>query len=177
MLKIPRTLSLILGLALAVTALVAPADSASSVTSSDSAAARAFERFKALEGEWQGTTNRGDSITLSYQVVAEGTAVLERERIGGAHEMLTLYHLDGERLMLTHYCATGNQPRMAADGANDGAIRFELVDVTGLATPAAGHMHRAVFELSAQDRLHSAWTWRENGEDAFVVEVDAKRVR
>lgn len=175
--KILRTLPLILGLALAMTLLVA-ADSASSATPADSAAARAFERFKALEGEWQGTTSRGDSIALSYQVVAEGTAVLEREQIGDEHEMLTLYHLDGERLMLTHYCATGNQPRMAAEvPANDGAIRFELVDVTGLATPEAGHMHRAVFELSARDRLQSAWTWRENGEDAFTVEVDAKRVR
>jgi len=42
-----------------------------------------------------------------------GTAVLERfthPGSGGPQTMLTVYHLDGDDLLLTHYCVAGNQP-------------------------------------------------------------------
>ena len=43
--------------------------------------------------------------------------------------MATLYHLDGDQLMLTHYCSAGNQPRMrAATVSTEGVIEFHLLD-------------------------------------------------
>lgn len=148
-------------------------------TAADSAAgpaARAFEQLKGLAGEWIGTADSHGEVHISYEIVSGGTAVLERERMADHPEMVTLYHLDGDRLLLTHYCV-GNQPRMAARSFDDGGVQFELVDATGLASSGAGHMHRAEFELDGKDRLRSTWTWREQGADTFTVVVDARRVR
>jgi len=41
-------------------------------------------------------------------------ALAEREADAGRPMMLTLYHRDGNRLVLTHYCREGNQPGMQA---------------------------------------------------------------
>ena len=41
-----------------------------------------------------------------------GSAVTETLFPGTAHEMMSVYHMDGDDLVLTHYCAGGNQPRM-----------------------------------------------------------------
>ncbi len=142
------------------------------------AAAQALERFKALAGQWEGTSSHG-KVNVSYEVVAHGTAVLERLEMHGEEghqDMITLYHLDGDSLMLTHYCAVGNQPRMrAADPARD-QVRFDLIDITALPSLDAGHMHRARFTFENADKLTSAWTWRENGADAFTVELKLQRV-
>ena len=143
---------------------------------------QAFETFRGLAGSWHATTADGDRVELDFEVVAEGTAVLERLRFigdGGEHDMVTLYHLDGDEILLTHYCSANNQPRMrSATASGDGKeIRFELVDVANLSSPDAGHMHRAVFEFQSENRFKSAWTWRQKGSDAFTVELDARRAR
>ena len=70
----------------------------------------AFKKLAALAGEWK--TEDGKA-SLTYEVIAGGTAVIERETAEGRPSMVTLYHRDGDRLLLTHYCMAGNQPRMA----------------------------------------------------------------
>ena len=54
----------------------------------------------------------------------------------GRPTMLTLYHRDGNRLVLTHYCMAGNQPRMQAKPFDAGAneLAFEFLDATDLTT-------------------------------------------
>ena len=36
--------------------------------------------------------------------------------IKGKEDMISMFNLDGDRVVLTHYCAAGNQPRMVASG-------------------------------------------------------------
>lgn len=154
----------------------APAEASAAETS---AAARAFDRFRGLAGEWQGTNSHGDPVRLRYEVVADGSAVLEHLDVDGEerdHNMVTVYHLDGETLMLTHYCVGRNQPRMRAESLGDDEVRFELVDITGLESPDAGHMHRAEFRFADADHLTSAWTWRENGADTFTARIAVERL-
>ena len=134
-------------------------------------AAAAFERFKALAGEWTATDADGTTSRQIYEVVAGGSAVLERCEMtheGQPVTMLTLYHLDGARLLLTHYCMAGNQPRMEARGVTDGTVAFEFVDATGLDTPGEGHMHRAVFHFEGEDRFTTEWTFHQDGQDTFT---------
>ena len=64
--------------------------------------AAAFARLKELAGTWTGTGSDGASSHYTYEVVAGGTALYERCEMpheGGTATMLTLFHLDGERLM------------------------------------------------------------------------------
>ena len=74
----------------------------------------AFARLKQLAGEWEGTvmTPDGPAVRVKWEPTAGGQVMRETMFPGTSHEMVTMYHLDGPQLVLTHYCAAGNQPRM-----------------------------------------------------------------
>jgi len=139
-----------------------------------------FARFVALAGSWAGTNGHGEPIEVRYDVTSGGSAVVERYHVEGqpsSRDMVTVYHLDGDVLLLDHYCIAGNQPRMRARRIAAGAeeIDFELESVTNLATPGAGHMHLASFRFSGDDGLDSRWTYYEDGAESFVARVSLAR--
>jgi len=163
-------------LALGVLALVSSPALAAGAPDGPNAAA-AFERLKGLVGEWEAVQANGQKATSRFEVIAAGSALLERET-GMGSEMITLYHLDGDRLLLTHYCMAGNQPRMrlnAFDPAT-GELAFEFLDATGLPNPAAGHMRRARFWLEAANRYSTQWDFVENGKSTFDEKFKFTRV-
>ena len=81
----------------------------------------AFERLKALAGTWEGRSTKGWDETLRYEVIAGGSVVLETSVDAHPGEtMATAFHMDGDRLMLTHYCVARNQPRLVATSFEDG---------------------------------------------------------
>jgi hypothetical protein len=141
-------------------------------------AGAAFDRLKSLAGDWtsESTTERE---TLSYEVVAGGATLLERETGGGRPSMLTLYHRDGARLLLTHYCMAGNQPRMEARAfdAAAGDLTFEFLDATNLADPGAGHMHSVAFHFIDNDHMETTWQFVENGKTKMTEKARYARVR
>ena len=144
--------------------------------SSDAAAA--FARLKSLAGEWEGNTDKG-KVRLSYEVISGGNAVAEHESGGQIPAMLTVYHLDGNRLLLTHYCAAGNQPRMEATAFDPqtGELRFKFLDATNLASPGAGHMHNVTFHFVDNNHLATDWQFFENGQQKFSESAQYTRVR
>ena len=140
-------------------------------------AAAAFSRLKSLAGEWESDTQAG-KVHISYEVVAGGTALLERESGEKMPVMLTLFHVDGDHLLLTHYCMAGNQPRMQAKRFNPaaGEIEFQFLDATNL--PAgAGHMHNARYRLIDAQHFQSEWQFYENGKLKFSEGPQYTRVR
>jgi hypothetical protein len=140
-------------------------------------AAAAFSRLKSLVGEWEAETHMG-KVKVSYELVAGGTALLERESGENMPVMLTLFHVDGDRLLLTHYCMAGNQPRMQARrfDAEAGEIQFQFLDATNL-TPGAGHMHNATFRLVDDQHFQSEWQFYENGKLKMTQNPKYTRVR
>jgi hypothetical protein len=78
-----------------------------------------------------------------------------------------MFNLDGpNRLLLTHYCAMGNQPRMQASVSPDGkTITFTYVDATNLATPDAGHMQTMVLTLLDENHHTEEWTFVDHGKE------------
>jgi len=130
-----------------------------------------FETMKSLVGEWQGKAADGTSAKVSYTLVSDNSALEEKLVLGNESEMVTMYHLDGDRLMMTHYCSAHNQPRMRSEQASAEAknIIFNLVDVTNLASPDAGHMKKLALTFVDQDHFTQEWTWTEKGKDGTVV--------
>ena len=141
-------------------------------------ASSAFARLKTLAGEWQADT-KGGKAHISYQLVAGGSALLERESMEGMAPMLTVYYLDGDRLLLTHYCMAGNQPRMQEQrfDANSGEIDFAFLDATNLPNPSAGHMHNAKIHLIDHDHLTSEWQFYQDGKPKFTESAQYSRVQ
>lgn len=126
-----------------------------------SPAQKSFEQLKSLTGSWQGRNSEGQSITVTFKSTGAGTAIMS-EITGGEHkdDMVSMFHLDGpNRLMLTHYCSAGNQPRFQGTVSPDGkTFTFEFVDATNLAI-SEGHMQRVVFAIVGSDHHTEEWTF------------------
>ena len=81
-----------------------------------------LEALKKLAGDWVAVGKDGKAtakVISSIRVTSAGTAVQETLFPGSDHEMVTMYHLDGDDLILTHYCSLGNQPRLRAEPGKD----------------------------------------------------------
>lgn len=147
-----------------------------------SKAAAAFERFKQLEGAWEAPGPDGQTLRATYKVIAAGSCVQETFVIGDdeANAMVTMYHLDGDRLLLTHYCMAKNQPRMQAAKISDdlSEIVFTFLDGTNLDPATDGHMHKAVFHFGDDpNTFRSTWTFRQEGRETFTEDTTYRRVR
>ena len=157
---------------------VAAAQAAGGGKSETSPYATAFARLKALAGDWEAETDMGKAH-LNYEVIGGGTAVVERETGEKMAPMMTVYYMDGQRLLLTHYCMAGNQPRMQARAFNPetGELEFEFLDATNLGTAGAGHMHNAKFRLADDHHLITEWEFYENGTQKFKENAQYTRVK
>ncbi len=127
--------------------------------SADEPAAAAFEKMKALAGNWE-TNWDGKVQPMSLKVISAGSALMQTDE---AESMVTMFHLDGSRLMMTHYCAEKNQPRMTADLRPDGSIEFKFLDVTNLKSKDAGHMRRMILTFKDADHFSEEWFFAEKG--------------
>jgi len=77
-----------------------------------------------------------------------------------------MIHMDGGRLLLTHYCEMGNQPRMQASASSDGkTITFDFLDATNLTSPEAAHMHRVVFTFIDANHHTEEWRFLDHGKE------------
>jgi hypothetical protein len=125
----------------------------------------AFEQLKALAGEWEGKNGSGMTAKVSYKVVSNGSVVMEHMAPGKESEMITMYSLEGDRLMVTHYCAAGNQPTMQTaplTGAS-GKYDFSFVRATGTKSPEEGHMVALSLSIPDKDHLTQVWTFQDHG--------------
>ena len=138
----------------------------------------AFERLKKLAGRWQAQSSKGWSDEVTYEVVARGSAVVQRTAFADHPDetMYTIYHLDGDRLLLTHYCEARNQPRLVLAEAGEDRLAFEFLDATNLPSRNHGHMDRTVFTFLADDRFSSRWTWFQDGRERWLEEIVYRRV-
>ncbi len=130
-----------------------------------------FDRLRSLVGEWQGTGSDGKAVHLVYTLTSGGSAVMEQIDPEGDHSMVTMYHRDGDRLMLTHYCSTGNQPRMRAGKppADGKSLTFSFVDATNLAKPSDPHMVKVVMNFADEDHFTEEWTFHGSEKDQTMV--------
>ncbi len=131
-----------------------------------------FQRLTTLVGDWKGTTPDGKPVTVSYTLVSDGSALMEKLKpigpSGKVEEMISMYAPDGDGVMMTHYCSMHNQPRMRAAASPDGALAFKYVDATNLPTPGAPHMDHVTMNLAA-DKLTQEWAFKAGGKEQSEV--------
>ena len=132
--------------------------------------AAAFERLISLVGEWEGTSSAG-SVKATYTLVSGGTALMERLQPGNEPDMITLYSLDGDHLLITHYCSGGNQPSMKTGPIMElnGTLSFRVFQVTGMKTPDEEHMTALVLTMPDKDHLTQEWSYKGKGKEQSNV--------
>ena len=130
-------------------------------------AQRSFEQLKTLAGSWEGPVTtvppqpdlQGKLTDVTLRVTSMGNALMhELRQSGRPDDPITMMYLDGNQLMLIHYCDAGNRPRMTGKLSPDGErVEFEFVDVTG--NMQYGHMHHAVFTIVDENHHTEDWTF------------------
>ncbi len=136
-----------------------------------SKSAVAFERLSSVVGEWKGVQD-GTDITLTYTLTANGSALMEEFRPAQGPVMMTMFSVDGDHLIATHYCAAGNQPQMATQRITDPqnkVLVFSLVRVTGMTTPEDWHNTGLEVLLEDKDHLTQRWTYLYKGKSGTTV--------
>lgn len=136
-----------------------------------------FEKLKSLKGEWTGKSplDGKEGVMLRYRLTAGGHTVEETEFPGHPHEMVTMFSLDGEDLVLTHYCSAGNQPKMKLKaGSTPEKMHFECIGGGNLKNHNDGHMHSAVFSLSP-GKLRNEWTMLVAGKEGHKAIMECSR--
>ncbi len=129
--------------------------------------AEVFAQLQKLGGDWTGTTATGRTFDVSYRLTASGTVLVETWTMGSGRESMTLYHLDGDVLMATHYCPQGNQPRLRyVPGVDPAKLSFEFFDGTNLNVAEKWHQHSFWLKLIGPDAFSRAETYIENGTTA-----------
>ena len=125
----------------------------------------AFEALKTLGGDWQGNFN-GTPTRVSYKVTADGSALMLTEQADST-AMITMFTIDGDHLLATHYCSVGNQPQMISTALGDltKGITFSFDRVTGMKTPDDWHNTGLTISRDSTGQLTHHWTWRVKGRE------------
>jgi hypothetical protein len=143
---------------------------------SDTTTAR-FDNLKALAGNWKRSGGDG-SVAVTYRVTAGGSAVVETLFPGAPYEMVTVYTIDRGELVLTHYCAEGNQPHMKAVKSGDAnAVAFKFDGGGNIKSPKDGHMHEATIDFINADHVKSTWLYYKDGKPGESKEFNIVRIK
>jgi hypothetical protein len=156
------------------------AEETKKAATSDTSAHALFERLKGLEGEWETAAPNKlvpkGQVLLQYRLTGGGTALTELIAPGSPKEMLSVYHQDGEQLVMTHYCCMGNQPKMRAKAGKDKQeIVFEFTGGTNLDPEKDGHIHGGRIRIVDADHLHVEWDFYVGGKLADTHSADLVR--
>jgi hypothetical protein len=148
-------------------------------------AQKSFDKMKTLAGSWEGHTTtvppqadlEGKPMKVTLRVTSMGhTLMHEATGTGRSDDPITMFVVDGDRLLLTHYCDADNRPRMVGRMSPDGkTVEFEFLDVTG--NLKYGHMQHAVFTLVDANHHIEDWTYMKPGDKPTVAHFDLQRTK
>jgi hypothetical protein len=135
-----------------------------SFVSAGSDARKTFDQLKGLEGNWAGTNSQGQPLQVTFRLTAGGSALMSEIMGKGPENMITMFHMDGDRLLMTHYCGAGNQPRMKVIRSDAKSVSFEFMDGTNIG-PGDGHMQRVTITLPDADHHTEEWVFLDHGKE------------
>jgi len=119
---------------------------------------------KTLAGTWESTGPEGTAVASVFTVCSGGSAVREVMMPGTPSEMTNMYTMDGATMVMTHYCAMGNQPHMRAHAGSDPkVIRLESDGVSDLKTAQESYMGAVTFTFVDADHLKADWQQLKDG--------------
>lgn len=141
-------------------------------------AQQSFDLMKSLAGTWEApATAVTPAMHVTLRVTSSGNAVMhEMTSKGRPDDPITMFYMDGGRLIATHYCDAGNRPRFVGKISPDGkSVAFDLVDVSG--STLHGHMQHIVFTSINANHHTEDWTYMLPGGKEVHAHFDLHRVR
>jgi hypothetical protein len=146
-------------------------------TTAQTDAQKSFDKLKTLAGSWDGTFQDGP-VHVTLRVTSMGNTLMHEMKGSGPDDPITMFTIDGDRLMLTHYCDAGNQPRMVGTVSPDGkTITFNFIDAANLQASQIGHMQRATFNFIDADHHTELWEFAMADGKSMGGTLDLKRAK
>jgi hypothetical protein len=157
-----------------------------------SGAQKSFDQLKTLAGNWEGPftitppnpeMSDAKPVHISMRVTSRGNALVHEMQEAGTLEdatkydhPVTMFYMDADRLLLTHYCDAGNRPRMVARTSADGkTVEFDFLDVAG--NMEYGHMIHAVFTVIDANHHIEDWTFLMPGDKPMHARMELARTK
>ena len=134
--------------------------------SADESAEKAFKQLNSLLGDWEGKFPNGHSHRVSYRLTAGDSVLVETWSLAPGRESMTLYHLDGKKLIADHYCPQGNVPRLELFATDNDKLNFKFRDGTNLHVKDKAHQHAFWIQLRGKDSFARSETYVDNGSSA-----------
>jgi len=117
-------------------------------------AAAIFESLKPLVGSWKGKTEAGHEYRIEYSLSARDSVLVEHWQMPSGNDSMTLYHIDGDRLIAKHYCPQGNQPTLQlTNQSEDGTLEFEFKSATNMKSETDTHQHKFQLRFTGADTV------------------------
>lgn len=138
--------------------------SANAAAASGIDAKTAFARMKSLSGDWTGPKMMGTQMNMNFRVIAAGSVVLATCFAGTPNEMITVYYLNGDKLVQTHYCMLGNQPRMRLNTKKSSAdtLVFDFAGGDNIKSTKM-NMHGETLHFVGRNKIESTCVSEEKG--------------
>jgi hypothetical protein len=159
-----------------------PQNSLSERVTAKSDARIAFTVLKTLAGSWTGTVKADPPnpdidgpVQVTLRVGSHGNVLLHEILSGGLPEPTTIY-VEGDRLLLVHYCDAGNRPRLMGRPSSDQkSVQFDFVDISGSQTPL--YLHDFAFTMISADHHMEEWTFVIAGDKRLKAHADLARAK
>jgi hypothetical protein len=157
-------------LALVCVLVTAVAVSGQNQPQESSKSAAAFKQLTSLVGEWE-AVQEGVPVKETYTLTANGSVLMCETKSADSQPMITMFTVDGDHLIATHYCVAGNQPQMVTGvpGDLDKGLTFSLERVTGMKTPDDWHNTGITLTLDDKDHMTQRWTYLYKGKTGTTI--------
>ena len=134
----------------------------------------AFEKMKGLVGTWEQTVD-GHTFRSVYRLTGAGSALMETLGPNTPEEMVSMFHMDNDKLMLTHYCAAQNQPTLKLVPSDDPALlHFVFVSGTNM-KPSDMHIHDVKIRFVDKNHIKEDWQGYMDGKPGSTMSFDFHR--
>ena len=133
-------------------------------------AKEAFAQLKTLAGKWEPHVIKADGpqAPVEFKILGGDATIIETLFGGTPHEMVTAYTIEGDDLLLRHYCSEGNQPllRLDREKSTSKELFFTFVNVAG---DHADHMHDGWIKFK-ENGWEASWNFKTSGPKKFFAQ-------
>ena len=137
--------------------------------------AAAFDQLKTLQGNWVNMQDGKETPGSTISVSSAGSAVREVMFPGSPHEMTNMFHLDGDAIVATHYCAMGNQPTMRCTHPANGVFAFRFAGISNLQADHGAYMAELTLTIVDANHIRQEWWSMDKGQRTGPTVFDLVR--
>ena len=124
----------------------------------------AFDKLRALAGVYRTAEEPTKAARIEYELWSKDSAVVEKWLMASGSREFTVFYMDGEELLATHYCAIGVQSTMRLKTpVENQTCEFDVIATTNLTSQASAHNSGFDYRFNVDGSIDRREVWTKNG--------------